>query len=167
MDRRLSKPKALDAVEVVKENRVLYFRNSTLTHLHTSLSANVGATGPTGPSISYVGGNDASYNALATVIGISATRMKEYVFNVTDPSNIFLFNYNIVLSSGIYTSQITTTLGIASGVGALAASSINVYTGTTPVALTGANTDAYIAGSNGTVVSGNACNIVGQGTITG
>jgi hypothetical protein len=29
MDRRLSKPKALEAVEVVKDNKVLYFRNST------------------------------------------------------------------------------------------------------------------------------------------
>ena len=93
--------------------------------------------------------------------------MIEYAFQVSSPSNIFLFHYNMVLSSGTYTSQITTTLGIASGAGELAANSKNLYTGTTPVTLTGANTDAYIAGSNGTVVSGNACNINGQGTVTG
>ena len=75
-----------------------------------------------------------------------------------------LIPQNIVTAYG---SQITTTLGIASTTSASAASSTNVYTGTTPVTLTGLNTDSYIAGSNGTVAAGSACNIIGQGTITG
>jgi hypothetical protein len=88
---------------------------------------------------------------------------------VTGPSNIFLFHFNMVLipGGGAYGTQITTTLGINSAASASAGTSINVYTGTTPVTLTGSNTDAYIAGSNGTIAVGSACNIIGQGTITG
>jgi hypothetical protein len=95
--------------------------------------------------------------------------MNEHSFQVSNSSNIFLFHYNMVLIPGAvaYGTQITTTLGIASTISASAASSTNLYTGTTPVTLTGMNTDAYIAGSNGTVASGSACNIIGQATVTG
>ena len=100
----------------------------------------------------------------------TATRMNEHSFQVTGPSNIFLFHYNMVLIPGAvnaYGTQITTTLGIASTTTASAASSTNLYTGTTPVTLTGMNTDNFIAGSNGTVASGSACNIIGQATVSG
>lgn len=133
-------------------------------------SGPLGPTGATGPSIIYVGGNTGVYNAIATSITMgTATRMNEHAFQVSGPSNIFLFHYNMVLipGSGAYGTQITTTLGINSSASASATSSKNVYTGNTPVALTGANSDAYIAGSNGTVAAGSACNIIGQGTITG
>ena len=148
---------------------IFNFRSGAQSHLHTTINSQNGATGPAGPSISYVGGDTGAYNAIATTINTTATRMNEHAFQVSSPSNIFLFHYNIVLRTAALSSsasQITTTLGIAGTPGASAASSKNIYTGTIPVDLSGANTDAYIAGSNGIVVGANACNIVGQGTIT-
>jgi hypothetical protein len=41
-----------------------------------------------------------------------------------------------------------------------------LYTGTTPVTLTGVNSDKYIAGSNGKVASTQAVNLSGHATVT-
>jgi hypothetical protein len=92
--------------------------------------------------------------------------MNEHAFQVTSTSNIFLFLYNLVLDSGGDNHQVTTTLGLAGAAGATAGASTNLYTGTTGITLTGVNTDSYIAGSNGNVSAGDACNISGQATVT-
>ena len=60
----------------------------------------------------------------------------------------------------------TSTIGISSSASATAAASTNLYTGTTPVTLTGANSDKYIAGSNGKVAATHAANLSGHATVT-
>ena len=125
-----------------------------------------GATGATGPSISYVGGDTGAYNAATTTINTSATRINEHSFHVISTSNIFLFHYNIVLDSGVDNHQVTSTIGISSSASATAAASTNLYTGTTPVTLTGTNTDKYIAGTNGKVAADHSANLSGHATVT-
>jgi hypothetical protein len=133
---------------------------------HTGYTGPIGHTGSTGPSISWVGGDTGPYNTTTTTIDTSATRMNEHAFQVTSTSNIFLFLYNLVLDSGGDNHQVTTTLGLAGAAGATAGASTNLYTGTTGITLTGVNTNSYIAGSNGNISAGDACNISGQATVT-
>ena len=125
-----------------------------------------GHTGATGPSISWVGGDTGAYNAATSTIATSATRMNEHSFQATGPSNIFLFHYNLVLDGGGDNHEVTSTIGIATVTGATAGASTNLYTGTTPVTLTGTNTNKYIAGSNGKVSATHATNISGHATVT-
>ena len=126
-----------------------------------------GLQGATGSSIIYVGGNTGAYNAFdITTISTTETRINEHAFQVTSTNNIFLFHYNIVLDGGGDNRQITSTLGIANTIGATGGNSTNLQTGTTPVTLTGVNTDKYIAGSHNTVNANDAVNLSGHATAT-
>ena len=60
----------------------------------------------------------------------------------------------------------TSTLGLSSTANDSAGNCTNLYSQTTGITLTGANTDSYLAASNGGVTSGNASNLHGYATIT-
>jgi hypothetical protein len=125
-----------------------------------------GITGPTGPSISWVGGDSGPYNPTSTLtVNGSATRMNEHSFNVNSATNMFLIQYNFVCDGGSDNKQITTTLGLANVPSQSVENSINLQNGMTGITLTGANGDKYIAASNGNIASASACNINGMATV--
>ena len=132
----------------------------------TGYTGTVGSTGATGPSISWVGGDTGAYNAVTSTIPTTATRMNEHAFQVSGPSNIFLFHYNLVLDGGADNHQVTSTLGISSTAGATAGASTNLYDGLVVITLAGTSSDKYIAASHGNVGSNDATNLSGHATVT-
>lgn len=128
----------------------------------TGASSSVpGPTGATGLSVSYVGGSTGAYDTTSSLsLTTSATRMHEDSFTAVS-GGVYMIHYNFVMDAVTGNRQVTTTLGLSSTQGDTAGNSINLYTGTTGVTLTGANTDAYIAGSFGNVTAGGAGNLSG------
>jgi hypothetical protein len=73
--------------------------------------------------------------------------------------------FNFIVDGAPDNHQITTTLGYSTTALDSAANCINLYDNSTGITLTGANTDKYIAGSNGNIQAINATNIIGQGML--
>jgi hypothetical protein len=135
----------------------LKFRESTTSHIHTTLVANTatgptgstgptGQTGPTGPSISYQLGNNpyaASGSLITTTIGTAQTRIYQVGPITTTASTKLLIMANASFISS--DKQVSMTVGRATTSGATAANSTNIVSGTSPVTLPTTSPSYYMA----------------------
>jgi hypothetical protein len=159
----------------------LYFRESTTSHIHTTLVANAatgptgstgptGTTGPTGPSISYQLGNNpyaTGASLITTTIGTAQTRIYEVGPITTTASTKLLIMANASFISN--NRRVVMTVGRATTSGAIAANSTNIVTGTTPVTLPPTTTAYYMAATSEannheSNVNGFAIDVPGAGT---
>ena len=144
---------------------------STICGCPTSGTGTVGPVGPagaTGPSISFIAGNTGPYlpTSITSFTSATANRVYQQAFTVSSSTQQFLIHYNIILGNVTNNRRFTSTLGLSDTINQTALLSINLSTGTVPVTLAGADTDNYIAGSNGDVSANHACNLIGFATVT-